>query len=200
MQDPTCRSQITHFQHSRTVPMYKKIFKPNNYAPPLTHTCSPHNIPHVHLSTSYRVIFFCSLRRQPRWWMPFYFIAFVLFTFSQDSTLTYMWISFFFYSGAEAVKSKYTAIWQNCSIQYMVQFDGYRPRMLYLEREKPLNVAMVHSKLERRVETKCHCEVVRCSERTKTLWREEGNLFRSHLDSLCRFCCSCWKNHLEREM
>lgn len=51
-------------------------------------------------------------------------------------------------------------------------------------REKPLNVAMAHSKLERHVETKYQCEVVRCCERKKKHYERKSAIFSRRLGTM----------------
>lgn len=116
----------------------------------VTHTCSPHNIPQMHLSSSYTWSSFYSLfhHRRLRWWMPFYLTAFFsLFTVFPDFTLM---CEFHCCSWSCNVKvyCKPTKLWD--TVQYMVLVTIWRKKTVFpVCREKLLNAAMAQSKLER---------------------------------------------------
>lgn len=100
MQDTTCMSHMNPFHYSHTV-FFLFFYIPKDFqkgfsdepttTSSVTHTCSPHKIPQMHLSSSYTWSSFYSLfhHRRLRWWMPFYVTAFFfpLFTVSPDFTL-----------------------------------------------------------------------------------------------------------------
>lgn len=84
-----------------------------------------------------------------------------------------------------AVMSKYTTNWQNCSVHYMVQFDGYRPWTRCLQGKA------IKCGDETRWD-KISTEVLRCCSRQKQCG-EKCCSYRL-VSCPCRFCCSCRVN------